>query len=63
MCVYVRACVCCILLVVFMVPVVKNLVLIPVHTTPGSAETELSALDDVVKAAKKKCRTKVSDTQ
>uniref|UniRef100_A0A671U6R9 Deoxyribonuclease n=1 Tax=Sparus aurata TaxID=8175 RepID=A0A671U6R9_SPAAU len=37
---------------------VKNLVLIPVHTTPGSAETELSALDDVVKAAKKKCRTK-----
>ncbi|XP_073323473.1 deoxyribonuclease-1-like [Pagrus major] len=37
--------------------VVKKLVLIPVHTKPDSAETELSALDDVVKAVRSNLRT------
>ncbi|XP_045884628.1 deoxyribonuclease-1-like isoform X3 [Micropterus dolomieu] len=37
--------------------VVKDLVLIPVHTKPKDAERELDALDDVVKAVRKRWRT------
>ncbi|XP_044040241.1 deoxyribonuclease-1-like isoform X2 [Siniperca chuatsi] len=37
--------------------VVKNLVLIPVHTKPEDAERELNALDKVVKAVKRRWRT------
>ncbi|XP_059184054.1 deoxyribonuclease-1-like 1 [Centropristis striata] len=38
--------------------VVQNLVLIPVHTKPEDAETELSALHDVVQDAIRKMKTK-----
>lgn len=44
----------------FLFLVIKDLVLIPVHTKPEDAERELHALHDVVKAVKKKWRINVS---
>lgn len=44
---------------VFVLLVVQNLVLIPVHTKPEDAETELEALHDVVEAVRGRWKTNV----
>ncbi len=41
------------------IPVVKDLVLIPVHTKPEDSQKELDELHDVVDAVRKKWRTNV----